>query len=205
MYSGTKVASLRALDEIFSSVLKQPVLPVHVTDYIRKVLDWRSFAVARQTGSRDGWVVRGNGEVRELHWPNTSAPDLDGSSGVTGFAAGPDGIYIHIDGGDARFNFGGGGVDGANGVNGGAAHATPYIVEANGFVRNFRTTANGVSFEFGGYYQPFVVLANAQTCNASVDGKPAPTRRDGALLRFDTPAVAGQQVDYRHVEIACGH
>ena len=41
MYSGTKVASLRALDQIFSTVLKQPVLPVHVTDYIRKVLDWR--------------------------------------------------------------------------------------------------------------------------------------------------------------------
>ncbi|SDH15249.1 hypothetical protein SAMN05216466_107285 [Paraburkholderia phenazinium] len=199
MYSGTKVASLRALDQIYSTVLTQPVLPVHVTDYIRKVLDWRSFAVAREVGSRAGWVVRGNGEVRELHWPGTNAPLLDGASGVTGYAAGPDGTYIHIDGGAARFAFG------ANGAGCGGARALPYIAEANGFVRNFRSTANGMSFEFGGYYQPFVTLANAQTCSASVDGKPVAARRDGALLRFDTPGVAAQQVVYQRVEIACGH
>ncbi|MEW6344619.1 MAG: sugar ABC transporter [Pseudomonadota bacterium] len=203
MYSGTKVASLRALDQIFSAVLTQPVLPVHVTDYIRKVLDWRSFAVARQVGSRDGWVVRGNGEVRELHWPGANAPLLDGASGVTGFAAGPDGTYIHIDGGEARFALGANGASGAGGANG--ARALPYIAEANGFVRNFRSTANGMSFEFGGYYQPFVTLANAQTCSANVGGKPVAVRRDGALLRFDTAGVAAQQVEYQRVEIACGH
>ena len=199
MYSGTKVASLRALDQIFSTVLAQPVLPVHVTDYIRKVLDWRSFAVARQVGSRDGWLVRGNGEVRELHWPNTTTPTLEGASGVTGFSAGPDGTYIHIDGGAARFAFG---ANGANATNA-AARNVPYIAEANGFVRNFHPTAGGLSFEFGGYYQPFVSLANAQSCSVSVDGKPVPTRRDGALLRFDTAGVAATQVAYQRVEVAC--
>jgi hypothetical protein len=195
MYSGTKLASLRALDQIFSTVLKQPVMPVYVTEYIRKVLDWRTFAVAKEVGPQGGdWVVRGNGEVRELHWPQASKPVLADASGVTGFATGPDGTYIHIDGGGARFAIGG--VTNAD--------AVPYIGEANGFVRNFRRTAQGMRFEFAGHYQPFVKLANAQQCKVSVNKQAVATRRDGEFLRFDTSADVGQKLNYQSVEVACG-
>ena len=205
MYSGTKVASLRALDQIFSTVLKQPVLPVYTTDYIRKVLDWRTFAVAREvdgataiTGSHgSAWIVRGDGEVRELHWPQTNAPDLRISEGVTGYTAGPDGTYIHIADGAARVSF-----DADTNARPGA-QAFPYIAEANGFVRHFKRTANGMSFEFGSYYQPFVKLADAQRCRASIAGKPVAVRRDGAFLRFDAPASVSEPTNYVPVEIAC--
>ncbi|TGQ51015.1 hypothetical protein, partial [Mesorhizobium sp. M4B.F.Ca.ET.211.01.1.1] len=84
MYSGTKVASLRALEQIFSTVLRQPVMPVYVSEYIRKVSDWRNFAVAKEVGPHaQNWLVRGNGEVRELHWPQAGKPSLDSASGVT--------------------------------------------------------------------------------------------------------------------------
>jgi polysaccharide biosynthesis protein PelA len=192
MYSGTKVASLRALDQIFSAVLKQPVLPVYVSEYIRKVLDWRSFAVAKEVGpNAGGWIVRGNGAVRELHWPVTSKPSVDDASGVTGYAQGPDGMYIHIDGGNARFSIGG-------------AASKPFIAEANGFVRHFKRTPQGMSFEFGGHYQPFVKLANAQQCRVSIDGKQVSTRRDGDFLRFDASADVGQTLNYKPVEVVCG-
>jgi hypothetical protein len=195
MYSGTKIASLRSLDHIFTTVLQEPVLPVHVTDYIRKVLDWRTFAVARETGTRDGWVVRGNGMVRELHWAGSDVPDLAHASGVTGYAPGPDGTYIHIADGAARFT-----LDPA----GSAAPTRPYIAVANGFVRHFQVKPHGLAFEFGGYYQPFVELANAQRCSVRVAGQPVATRMDGALLRFETNGVAGQRVTYQPVEIDCG-
>jgi hypothetical protein len=138
--------------------------------------------------------VRGNGEVRELHWPLSSAPDLRASAGVTGYSAGPDGTYIHIADGAARVSFN---------TTDAKAGALPYIAEANGFVRNFRRNANGMSFEFGGYYQPFVRLANARGCSVSVAGRAVATPRDGAGVRFDTPASAGLQVNYQPVEIAC--
>ncbi|MEK6346946.1 MAG: sugar ABC transporter, partial [Burkholderia sp.] len=173
MYSGTKVASLRSLDTIYAAVLKQPVLPVHVTDYIRKVLDWRTFAVARQTGTRDHWVVRGGGIVRELHWAGSEVPDLSRASGVTGYAPGPDGNYIHIDDGAARFTLT---------PTAGAARQPPHIAVANGFVRRFRVTPRGLAFEFGGYYQPFVELANAQRCSVRVAGQPVANRPDRTLL-----------------------
>ncbi|GAB7535196.1 sugar ABC transporter [Burkholderia sp. 3C] len=196
MYSGTKVASLRSLDKIFAAVLKQPLLPVHVTDYIRKVLDWHTFAVARQTGTRDGWLVRGNGMVRELHWAGSEVPDLAHASGVTGYAPGPDGNYLHIDDGAARFTLAPAAAA--------AAPQRPYIAVANGFVRHFRVTPHGLAFEFGGYYQPFVELANAQRCSVRVAGQPVATHADGALLRFDTTGVAGSRVTYQAVEIDCG-
>ncbi len=195
MYSGTKVASLRALDQIFATVLKQPVMPVYVSEYIRKVLDWRSFAVAKEVGPQaHGWLVRGNGEVRELHWPQAGKPALDQASGVTGYSSGPDGTYIHIDGGSARFAIGG-----ASGT-----PAAPYIGEANGFVRNFQRTPQGLRFQFAGHYQPFVKLANAQQCKVSVNNQIVATRRDGDFLRFDTPAEVGQKLNYKSVEVACG-
>ncbi|WCM21892.1 sugar ABC transporter [Paraburkholderia bryophila] len=191
MYSGTKVASLRALDQIFSTVLKQPVLPVYVSEYIRKVLDWHTFAVAKEVGPQGDWLVRGDGSVRELHWPQTVKPSLDTAQGVTGFSNGTDGTYIHIDDGSARFTLNG-------------AASAPYIAEANGFVRNFRRTPQGMHFEFAGHYQPFVKLANAQSCRISINNQPVATRRDGDFLRFDTPADIGQKLNYLSVEAACG-
>ncbi|WP_118179904.1 sugar ABC transporter [Paraburkholderia phosphatilytica] len=211
MYSGTKVASLRALQQIFDAVLKEPVLPVRVTDYVHKVYDWRSFAVARevmpqgtpqaqpgaaaQPGTNTAasrWIVRGDGQVRELRWPQ-GAPDLRTSPGVTGYSAGPDGTYVHINNGAATVSFDAGS----------ASNTLPYIAEANGYVRRFERTTNGLSFEFGGYYQPFVKIANAQSCRVTVDGKPVAAQHDGATLRFDTPASADLQIHYQPVEISC--
>lgn len=198
MYSGTKVASLHALDQIFQTVLKQPVMPVQVTDYIEKVLDWRSFAVAREIGGDAGqdWLVRGNGNVRELHWMKNDAPQVSASNGVTGYWTGTDGTYIHIADGQARVAFG---------ADGNAKTALPYIAQANGFVRDFKRNGRSMSFQFGGYYQPFMQIANAQSCRVSVDGHAAATRRDGDFLRFDTAGIAATQMQYRSVEVACGN
>jgi polysaccharide biosynthesis protein PelA len=178
---------------------------VHMTDYAHKVLDWRSFAVARSvksegaTAQSNDWIVRGDGEVRELHWPLTTSPDLAASRGVTGYAAGPDGTYIHISDGAARVSFDAPGQSGTNAK----ANGLPYIAEANGFVRNFKREPNGMSFEFGSYYQPFVKLANAQTCSASVAGKPVTMHREGAFARFETPALNALDATYQPVEIRC--
>ncbi|WP_408646957.1 sugar ABC transporter [Trinickia dabaoshanensis] len=191
MYSGTKMASLRALDEIFRAVLEQPVLPVHVSDYIRRVLDWRTFAVARDA---NGWLVRGNGAVRELHWSGSQVPRLDDASGVTGYSSGPDGTYIHIDGGSARFEM----------APADTRNALPYIDEANGFVRHFQRLDHGLRFEFGGYYKPFFSIANGARCRASSAGLALTAERKGTALRVQIPAVAGQQVTYRSIEVDCG-
>ena len=57
-YSASKPASLRALQKVFNWAMAQETTPVHVSDYVRKVLDFNSMVVAR---TADGWLVRGRG------------------------------------------------------------------------------------------------------------------------------------------------
>lgn len=58
MYSGTKLAALKALKKVYDYALAQPVFPVYSTGYVAKVLDFRDMAVARDG---DAWGVRVNG------------------------------------------------------------------------------------------------------------------------------------------------
>jgi hypothetical protein len=110
---------------------------------------------------------------------------------------GADGTYIHFADGAAAVTL-------APSSAAQSANAPlPYIAVANGYVRQFKRTAHGMAFEFGGYYQPFVELANAGTCSVQVAGRPAAVQRDGALLRFEAPASASLQMNYQPVEVNC--
>lgn len=187
MYSGTKLASLKALINVYEGALKQAVFPIYTTDYIRRVLDWRRVAVARDG---DGWLVRSGSNLRQLRWPGKGVPDVQAASGVSGYAPGPGGLYVHMASDEARF------------VLNGAGRA-PYISAAAGFVRGFQRDAHGIQFEFGGYYKPDVVLANASGCRVSVDGQPVRARLDkNGQLRFSVTASPARSVSYHAIRVA---
>lgn len=127
-YSASKPASLRALDKVFKWAMAQETTPVHVSDYIRKVLDFNSMVVAR---ARDGWLVRGAGAVHELRAPLAlGQPLLDGNSGVAGFNRFQDGQYLHLADSEAYVRFGKS-----------AAPPLPYLVSANARVTRLTSTA----------------------------------------------------------------
>lgn len=200
-YSGTKVASLKALRKVYDYVLTQNLLPVHSTDYVRKVLDWQGMAVARELGDgADGapasgaWRVRGDGNLRNLRWTGAGVPDVASARGVTGSSAAPGGgVYVHLDGGDARFSF----VPSST-------RAVPELPEANGLVRNWQRDGNTTRFNFAGYYKPFFRLANAGQCSVTIDGKPVRGVAEKNTLRFDTPAVNDPIHVQQQVQVRCG-
>lgn len=211
-YSGTKVASLKALRKVYDYVVSQPLLPMHSTDYVLKVLDWQGMAVARDLGDgapaaggavgADGisdapasgpWVVRGDGNLRNLRWTGAGVPDVATARGVTGSSPAPGGgVYVHLDGGDARFS-----------VVPAASRAVPELPEANGLVRDWRRDGNTTRFAFSGYYKPFFRLANAGQCSVTVDGKPVAGVRERNTLRIDTPAVNDPIHVQQQVEVRC--
>ncbi|VVE34197.1 sugar ABC transporter [Pandoraea cepalis] len=194
MYSGTKVASLNALKEVYNAVLKQPVFPIFTTEYIRRVLDWRRVAVAREVAA-DGttrWRVRSGADLREMRWPGAGVPVTGTSDDVAGYLPGPGGLYIHMGGDTAEFSIAPKG-----------AERTPHIDEAAGFIRDFQRTGRNLSFRFGGYYKPFVSVANAAGCRISVDGV-AKGRADGAgRLRAEVSGVAEKPVVMHTVGVDC--
>jgi len=199
-YSGTKAASLKALRKVYDYVLAQPLLPLHSTDYVRKVLDWQDMAVARDVG--DGqpgstgaeWIVRGDGNLRNLRWSGAGMPDVGAAHGVTGTSPAPGGgVYLHLDGGDARFAV-------RDTV---TAPAAPQLAEANGIVRDWSQRDGVTRFAFSGYFKPFFRLANAGNCRVSVDGKPVQAVRERNTLRVDTAPVTDPNHARQQVEVRC--
>ncbi|RLK39275.1 hypothetical protein C7417_2808 [Cupriavidus plantarum] len=199
-YSGTKAASLRALRKVYDYVLTQPLMPIHSTDYVRKVLDWQNMAVARELGDgTDGappngaWVIRGDGNLRNLRWTGEGKPDVASARGVTGSSPAPGGgVYVQLSGGDARFT-----------TAAAPSAVVPEIAEANGLVRDWKREGGVTRFTFGGYFKPFFRLANAGQCSVTIDGKPVTGVRDRNTLRFDLPAVTDPINVKQPVEVRC--
>src|SRR5690606_5005342 len=133
-----------------ASVMKQAIFPIYTTEYIKRVLQWRQVAVARQG---DGWLVRSGTDLRQLRWPGQGVPDLGASQGVAGYMPGPGGLYIHMGGDEASFS-----------ISPATEQAVPYVREASGFIRNFQRQGRDMTFDVGGYYKPFVQLAGMKGC-----------------------------------------
>ena len=191
MYSGTKLASLKALKKDYDYALSQPVFPIYSTEYVAKVMDFRDMAIARDD---DNWIVRGNGDLRELRWMTHGTPRVADAQGVVGYDKAPGGIYIHLDDGAARFAM----------APAGEPAKSAYIAEAAAFVRDFTRSGKGLSFEAGGYYKPFVRLANVGACRVKVNGAPAhTTRAQGDTVRVDLNGAAAQSVTYQRIDVVC--
>lgn len=103
-YSGTKLASLNALKDVYNYALKQDVMPMKVSEYILKVLDFYKTVV----GEKDGcWIIKTDKNLRTVRVPKGFGyPDMKESKGVIGLYPYNDQLYISLDGsGDYRLKF----------------------------------------------------------------------------------------------------
>lgn len=188
-YSGTKQSSLKALRAVFDTVLKQPVMPVYTTDYIRRVMQWRHVGVAR---AGDGWLVRSGTDLRQLRWPGRGVPVLRGASGVAGYLPGPGGLYIHMGSDEAAFA-----------MSAAPDSALPYIAEASAFIRHLSRSGRQMQFEAGGYAKPFIRFSNAAHCRFSVDGKVKKENGTASAFKLDIKGDLAQPVSYHLIEVDC--
>ncbi len=96
-YSGSKIGSLKALQEVMNWSLLQDVTSVYASEYIYKVLDFQGMTLARRT---DGcWQVRGDGALTTLRLERGGAEvDRKRSKGITGVFDLPQGKYLSLDG-----------------------------------------------------------------------------------------------------------
>jgi hypothetical protein len=192
MYSGTKLASLTALRQVYDWAMTQPIMPIYASDYIHKVLDFRAYAVARDGNA---WVVRGNGDLRTVRWTGLGVPRLDQSRDVAGYSPGNGGMYIHLASGSARIVL----------SDRPGADSFPYVREANGRISNWQRSADGraLSVDVAGYTRPFIRFANAARCRATVDGREV-VGTHGADWRIDLGAGNPAKLVPQRVELTCG-
>ena len=192
-YSGTKLASLKALQNVYEVTLKQPVFPVYTSDFIQKVLDARHASVAMQEGQ---WRIRTGRSLREFRLPVGEVPDLVRSHGVIGYLSVPGGTYVHLGDDQARV---------ALLPAGHPADGLPYVSAATAYITNFERQGRTIRFDARGYYQPYVLLNHADpACRFTVDGREVRPTEDGkGRLKVSFPSSVGEQGPVHGIEVRC--
>jgi hypothetical protein len=199
VYSASKAASLNALHRVYAWALAQPVVPVHASDYARKVLDFHRAAIARDwRESRLTWRVRSGDDLRTLRLPADAAVSLADSRNLAGSAPGPAGRYLHLTAAEAT-------------VVAGADPDPPVQVrEAAGRIDDFERSAGGIRFALSAYTDSRFTLSAARHCRARIDGRDAaPVSSRGDELTYELPAArpaAGSAATTRRhlVDVRCG-
>jgi hypothetical protein len=157
-YSASKPASLKALDRVFKWAYTQETTPVPVSDYVRKVLDFNSMVVAR---TRDGWLVRGNGNLRELRAPSAfGEPVMEAGGALAGFKRNGDNQYLHIADSEANLRF-----------RKAVAASAPYLVSANARIVHMTSDGNNLNLALSGQVSVKFALALGARCTVRAEGK----------------------------------
>ena len=96
-YSAQKVASLKALKEVYRWAMSQELNPMYLSEYAQRVFEFRTMGFARLLDGRV--IVRGDHTLRTLRVDRKAGvPDLELSRGVVGYREWRDVVYIHLDG-----------------------------------------------------------------------------------------------------------
>lgn len=156
-YSGTKPESLNALRDVYDYALAQPVTPLFLSAYARRVETvYRSAMMQDDAG---GFTWRGIAAPHTVRIdPQTQFPDLDRSRGVAGYHNAAGNRYVHLVGPDPRL------------VLSGAAPTGPYLRDANavltGWSRQKQNKRWHITLGLRGGLPLELVIAGASSCRA---------------------------------------
>jgi len=168
-YSVTKEASRRALEDVYGWVLARKPHAIFTSDYVNKVLDFTRTVGAR---SGSGWLIRNNGDLRQLRLPVSAGyPELEASRGVIGFSDHHDQRYIHLaPGGEAFLQL--------------TEHrpGRSWLATATAGIDRFDWTASGMRLTVTAQTDGYLTFAHATGCRLDSNGRPAAVQRDAEQL-----------------------
>lgn len=176
-YSGSKNASLRALQEVLNWAVKQPFYPLFVSDYIKKVLDFNHMVIARRG---DDWIVHGDGALRTLRVPDgVTMPGMSASTGIAGYHSGGPGPYVSLAGGDAVWRPG--------------PRKAPALWAANGRLTEFKKDGETLRFSLHAAVPLRFTLVQSAGCRLyRGDHRLTPVARHGDHYRYRSDRRAEQ-------------
>jgi peptidoglycan/xylan/chitin deacetylase (PgdA/CDA1 family) len=156
-YAASKQASLNALHKVYDWALQQPLHPVFASEYIRKVQDFYTAALARDG---DGWRIRTRGDLRTVRIPQSwGTVDLTHSLGIAGNKSAGTDSYVHMTGNAALLH------------TSTAAPALPIsLSEANARLTEWKSQPDQVQFQQGHAALDFS-LAMQRPCEVRVNDR----------------------------------
>ena len=171
VYSMTKTASWKALDDVYTSVLALKPFPIYPSEYVNKVLDFNRTVIS---SDGDGWFIRNSGDLRQLRVPISAGyPDLAGSRGVIGFSDHNDQRYVHLaPGGDALLKL----ID--------TPPLKPWLAAAAAKVNSFDRTSAGIRLSVTAHAAGPIRFGNAEGCRLIVNGQTVTLHQEGKERLF---------------------
>ncbi len=169
-YSGSEMASLKALQHVYDWSMRQEVLPVWVSAYVDKVQAYYKGVVGRNMDG--GWLLRAPSALRTVRIPKQLGwPDLSRSSGVIGVRNLDQGRYVHLAPGERHQLY--------------LARARPkqpFLEYANAPVRYWKAEGQRIRFRLSGHLP--VVFSVNRPCMLHLNGDRIAPDRHGLSYRF---------------------
>jgi len=133
LYSGSKVASIKALDEVYSYAMKQKTSKLYASQYIRKGKGFYHTALIKLGDNR--YEIRNQGHLRTIRFDKKVIADIEKSRGVAGFNYKGDTTYITL---DRRHS---------HTIQLTTQKYNPYLIDSNGWVERVSHKKNNYIFK----------------------------------------------------------
>ncbi len=124
LYSGSRVASLKALDEVYAWAVKQKTSKLYASQYIKKVKDFYHTSIAKISKNR--YEIRNSGYLRTVRVNKRVKVNIKNSVGVAGFNYEGNRTYITLNRRDKHI------IELTNRV-----IKIPYLIDSNGWVEEY--------------------------------------------------------------------
>jgi hypothetical protein len=183
-YSGAKTASLRALDEVYTWTLKQEILPVFLSDYIKRVQAFQQATVAREISG--SLCYQGPVELRTLRLTGDTQTAYPASGeNVAGYRHLHDGTYYALAGGKKTQL-----------TLGAKSDARPRLVRGNGVLDRWQPEGVSVRFSMHGHQPLELVFEGPGTCRLTHGNGSAAGQRtkEGWHFKFGRRSLKGAEV-----------
>lgn len=97
-YSAYYPASLSALNSVYRWAVSQEVIPLFLSEYAQKVMEFRGSALATFNTGKKGILFCSGGELNTLRFDKTKGeiPSIEKSVGVTGYRKVNDSLYVSL-------------------------------------------------------------------------------------------------------------
>ncbi|WP_457642048.1 endo alpha-1,4 polygalactosaminidase [Persephonella sp.] len=168
-YSGSKIASLKALKKVYSWALSQEVTPLYTSQWIEKVLDFRKIAVGFDG---KGWLIAGDGKLKTVRFDRKVYPSVKKSSGVVGYKAENNRTYIHLDGSGRYY------------LTFNEKEKFPYLYDFNGFIKSYNRSDNSFRILAESYLPAHIRFDVPDNCTVDVLNREDFIREIGSKLVF---------------------
>ncbi len=133
LYSGSRVASLKALKEVYNWAIKQKTSKLYTSQYIKKVKGFYHTALGKI--GNNSYEIRNQGYLRTIRFDKKVKVDIKNSKGIAGFNYKGDTTYITLDKRDKHI------IKLTNRV------LSPYLIDCNGWVENIKYYSNQYIFK----------------------------------------------------------